>query len=428
MKLLKISLISFLAIFSFVLSSAVFAEESENIVRPVFVPVSYITFSQAKVSAVGDQINLSFDLINGNDAHSGLKYGVTLKDKTTDLVLDEYVYPGEFTLESNSTISKKLEYKTPGGLNGEYLVRVYLKNKNGLIMGLSEQLDVSLVSEDKITEILTESCFVVISNRPEEPIKDLQQEFVVPEDGGLRVSCSVKNNKEEDVNISPIYEIYKDSLYGDLASKGGEDKNEILKAGEEKEIEWILPKMSEAKNYSAKIYIKSGEIYSNSLVLAYSSSESKGSISNISLDKTFYKKGELVNLSVVWFSAEEGENFVLKTKILDEKGEECLPETSNSLVSKGKITVQEEILKRCKNPVVFAEILDSEGGLIAENSWIFESIRKLDKALIIDIVVLALIVILVVAGIIIFFVKPKNKKEELKNNENTNHEIKNENQ
>jgi hypothetical protein len=251
---------------------------------------------------------------------------------------------------------------------------------------------------------------------------------VVPEDGGLRVSCSVKNNKEEDVNISPIYEIYKDSLYGDLASKGGEDKNEILKAGEEKEIEWILPKMSEAKNYSAKIYIKSGEIYSNSLVLAYSSSESKGSISNISLDKTFYKKGELVNLSVVWFSAEEGENFVLKTKILDEKGEECLPETSNSPVSKGKITVQEEILKRCKNPVVFAEILDSEGGLIAENSWIFESIRKLDKALIIDIVVLTLIVILVVAGIIIFFVKPKNKKEELKNNENTNHEIKNENQ
>jgi uncharacterized alpha/beta hydrolase family protein len=108
---------------------------------------------------------------------------------------------------------------------------------------------------------------------------------------------------------------------------------------------------------------------------------------------------------------------------MDKKGEVCLPEKIEFPVSTGEISLNGEIIKNCSNPKVLAKIENEKGEVVAQSDLVFQTINK-PQLPVLDIVILVLIIILVVAGIVIFFVKPKNKKEELKNNENINNEIK----
>ena len=161
MKLLKISLISFLAIFSFVLSSAVFAEEQTEENRSIF-SASDIDFSDFEiVSQAGNNFELSFTINNGQRAQSGVRYVVVLNSKGTSPIieaLDEYVYEELLTIESNYSLTKKINYKAPSGLSGDYEIRIFIKNKNGLMLSLSGYKEIALEKSGDSLELTRESC------------------------------------------------------------------------------------------------------------------------------------------------------------------------------------------------------------------------------------------------------------------------------
>jgi hypothetical protein len=241
----------------------------------------------------------------------------------------------------------------------------------------------------------------------------------------LSLFCLLKNDSQKELVVTPVYEIFKNSIYGEKIAEAQKLEDITLQAEEEKSVSWLMPTPTGANPEVVKIYLESEGVFSNSVFAKYASvtNTQSTSIKNVFLDKTFYKKGDELSLSLLWFSTLKQEDIVLKVSITDKKGEECLPEIVQTSPEKGNTIAKGTMLSKCSNPNVLIKIEDTSGNILAEDSLTFESVRRLDQSSILDIAILALIVILVVAGIVIFFVKPKNKKEELKNNENINNEI-----
>jgi len=442
MKLLKISLISLLTIFSFVLTPSVFAitqmetEEVKEGQERNLITLSNVSFSNVDVVVEeGNKLNISFTIKNKEGSHSGVKYGLSLY-RTEDtpegykkiIYADQYVFPEILTIEPNSETLKEVSYEAPLGLSGEYSLMLSLGNKEGFSLAVFDYYKnkISFNSEIKTASIISNTCAFSDSNNPDKVIKDFYQTLYMDKDGDSTISCLVKNDSSESLTVTPSMEIFSDSLYGESVGDVEKLTEVDFKAGEEKTISWILPKSSEDRIFVAKIYLEGNSgVFSNNVLAKYSNIGEEGSsIKNISLDKTFYKKGDKVNLSVYWLSEKKDEDLTLTAQILNNKGKECLTELSQANISGSYTELTGTMNKDCKDPKVSVQIKDAGGNILAENQSTFQSPEKAGPV-ILDIVILALIVILVVAGIIIFLVKPKNKKEELKNNENINHEINN---
>ena len=242
------------------------------------------------------------------------------------------------------------------------------------------------------------------------------------------LSCQIKNNLKENIELNPVYETHKDNLYGEAIDQKYQKEEIIILADEEKSISLTIPTVSSSGDYVTQVSLKQGNKIYNRMLVKYSIGERElVKIKNISLDKTSYKKGEEMNLSVLFnYLSNKDTSLKMNVSVLDKKGDVCLPSFTEITPSSSTfLSFKKELELDCNDPLVTIKITNESDELLAQKDMVFESIKKIDKTLIIDIVVLALIVILVVAGIIIFFVKPKNKKEELKNNENINNETNN---
>jgi hypothetical protein len=423
MKLLKISLISFLAVFSLVLSPAVFAEEVAQPEIKSF-QASFVKISDLElISQKGNEFKISFILRGGDKAESGIKYGISLFDKDETKKLDEFVYPEIITVEKGSEVKREITYKAPSSLEeGDYVLRVSISNNKAFILGISRILNINIPSSLKTAEIMTESCYLY-ETADKEKVKTLDLRSTMYSENPLSLFCNIKNLTKDELVVSPVYEIYQNSLYGEKIGESQKFEEITLLPDEERSVSWPMPISQTLTPQVVKIYLETNETYSNSITARYTLPTTNTTIiNNLFLDKTFYKKGEEMNLSLLWSSSVDEKDITLKVSILNKRGQECLPEIIKNSPQIGNEEIKGQIVQRCLNPNVLIKIEDTEGNVLAEENLAFESIRKLDKALIIDIAVLALIIILVVAGIIIFFVKPKNKKEELKDSENINHE------
>jgi hypothetical protein len=414
MKLLKISLISFLAIFSFVLSSAVFAEDDTE---SRFSKISSVTIDEAKIISQDENgLRISFVLKGGDRVESGIKYGISILDKDDYAKIDEVVFPEILTLEKDVELEKEMVYQIPFSLDGDYYFTVKIGNKNGPLSS-SSLVDFSVPSGRKIVEITPGSCYFY-KEGDEEKTKVLDANLLAESEDPLILYCQVNNLTQEDLALSLVYEEYLGSLYGEKIA-GSQKLQEIILLPEEKRfLDIPLPWKVDVGPNLVRFMLEKDGAFSNSVIAKYSiPGRSSTVVNNVSIDKSFYKKGEEANLSVIWSSSLPEIDLILKANILNKDGENCLLEISSPLKQRGDTVISGSIIQKCINPNVLIKIEDAEGNILAEDNFIFESIRKLNETLITDIIVLALIIILVVAGIIIFFVKPKNKKEELKNNE-----------
>jgi hypothetical protein len=425
MKLLKISLLSLATIFSLVFAPATFAEEENVPLKTTSYKLSEVKIENLElISQKGNEINFSFVLKGGDRAESGIKYGVSLYPKEEYVKLDEIAYPETLTVEKNSEIKKEVTYQAPNSLEGDYDIRVTTYNNQNITLGISDRLNITLSPVSKMAKIIPTSCYLY-ETRDETKTKKQDLNLTMVSDEPLSLFCQLKNESQKELVVTPVYEIFKDSIYGEKIAEAQKFENITLQAEEEKSVSWPMPTPAGTNPEVVKVYLESEGILSNSVFAQYASvaNTKSASIKNIFLDKTFYKKGDELSLSLLWFSTLNQEDLVLRVSVTNKKGEECLPEIVQTSPEKGSTILKGTMLSNCSNPNVLIKIENTSGDLLAEDSLTFESVRKIDQALITDIIVLALIIILVVAGIVIFFVKPKNKKEELKNNENINNEI-----
>jgi len=423
MKLLKISLISFLAVFSLVLSPAVFAEEQKV---DESVKVSNIFIDKLNISSQKDNLlDISFVLKNGDGAHAYSKISVELVDFNQKIV-DRYVLPDTFTIEPNSEIPNNISYSAPLGLSGDYSLRLLVGNDSGIPLA-ANSLRVSFNRDSNFIELIPNTCFLASSSNNENKVA-IDDTLVLEKAENIILSFQIKNNLKENFKLNPAYETHKDNLYGEIIDQKYQKEEIIISPGEEKSISLIMPTVSDSGNYVTQVSLKQGSKIYNRVLVKYSVGEEESvKIKNISLDKTSYKKGEKMTLAVLFnYLSSKDVSLKMNISVLDKKGNVCLPSFTEIFPSTSTfLSFEKELTSDCNDPHVIVKVTNENDELLTQKDMVFESVKKIDKTLIIDIVVLALIVILVVAGIIIFFVKPKNKKEELKNNENTNNEINN---
>jgi hypothetical protein len=307
MNLFKIFSISLLVIGSLLLSTPVKGEESSS---PKSIVIADVNIYDAKItSQKGNQINLSFELSNGEGVQAGVRYGVSLLKDTPDgqFLADEFIYPEVLSLSANSSLLREISYLAPVSLSGEYSLMIEAKKESGLPLGIAIPGKVNLTATANMVQISPESCYLSVVDEKDSPKYNLTQGVDIEKTENIKLTCTVSNTSDKVMSVSPSYETHIRTVYGQLVTQEGGDIGEIsFNAGEKKTISLVLPKATKAQAYDIKIALKSGNIYSNYITAHYVLRGISATIQNFSLDKDSYNKNDVATLSFVWSPSADG--------------------------------------------------------------------------------------------------------------------------
>jgi hypothetical protein len=433
MKLLKVSFVSFFVFCSLLLGSTLYAatDTTTDIGKPILL-ADVNAYNAKIVSQKGNEINISFDISNGIGVQSGVKYGVSLIKETdgTQSLVDEFIYPEVLSLSSNSTVTKNVKYIAPLSASGEYTLLINIKNESGMPMGMAVAGKATLVSTVKNIEILSETCSLGVVNEKNSPKYDLIQGIDIEKTENLKLTCTVLNSAKEVVSASPVYETHYRTVYGEIVSQEGGDTDSIsFKAGEKKIVSLILPKATKPQAYDVKVLLKSKDVSSNSVVVHYVLRGASATIQNFSLDKDYYKKDEVANISFILtpsadnfsesrFAASALSEVTLTATINDDKQKECIAPINKNItndLNNGKIDLVVPVIANCNNPQATIILKDASGNILDQKSLSFESKKdNVTQTSSNNAVKIILIIfgILVVAGLAFYFINLKKKENE----------------
>lgn len=435
MRLIKFSLITTILVLSTVFTASATAEnipQEESNSKTIV--LAKINIQDAIiVSQENNTLNLSFNINNREGAQSGVKYGVRLVEKTQQgqKTIDEYVYPEVLSIPANSNIIKNIEYTAPSNTEGTYEVHISARNYSGLPLGTVALGKTSFTKQLNSIEILAETCSTEIERAGSIKLNEREQNIVSKEDK-IILSCYIKNNLEDDVLATPVFETYYRTLYGDeVPQLGGDISPVLLRPLEEKMVSLIFPKILVPQSYVTKTYFETNGIKSNYVTMFYTVSGLSATIQNVSLDKNSYKANEQAKISFFWTSSatnrEELTSISLKADIVSKSKKSCIENPLNTqLAGLGFIEIPVTISRTCNDPEVTIALMDSSGKILDQKALVFEANEKTNlfagKTGIIAIVIL---VLLVIAGIIIYVkgLRKNNKDKDDSNNTPTSGHI-----
>ncbi len=432
MKLLKISLVSLFVFCSLLLGSTLHAA-TYTMENGKAVVLADVNVYEAKiVSQKGNEINISFNIDNGQGVQSGIKYGVSLIKGTggNQFTVDEMIYPEVLSLSLNSTITKNVKYTAPLSVSGEYTLLVTIKNENGMPMGMAIAGKITLTSNVKSIEILPETCSLSVVGEKNSSKYTLVQGVDIEKTENLKLTCSAKNPSSSVVSVTPFYETFLRNVYGEMVSQTGGDVNPIsFKALEKKTISLILPKALKSQSYDIKVELKSGAVVSNTIKVHYVLRGASATIQNFSLNKDYYSKNDTANMSFVWYtSADSFPNsrlglstlpvITLKASITDDKKQECISPINKVIEDSskdGKMDLTSTIIANCNNPQATIMLLDDKGNILDQKLLSFET-KKDNTAKTSPTssskIILIIFGVLVVAGLAFYFINLKRKENE----------------
>lgn len=424
MKLLKVYSISFLFLFSIFFANPIFAEE--KVMSEVIHPS--VNIYQAKIiSQDKNNINISFNIVNEDYALSGLKYSIELVKKTSlsQSVSDSYISSETINLSPKEVLSKSIEYTTSSVLNGDYDVFVYVKDSNGLVLGLGSAGNVKLTSSVGV-EVLPETCYLSVSKDSK---YQLNQGVDILNTEDLILNCTILNHSKNNVSVAPSYETHYRTIYGDIIEADGGDNNSIsINAGEKKVVSIKLPKAKKPQAYDVKVSFKDKDIVSNSIIAHYVIRGASATISNFSLDKDGYAVGDKANIFLSWASSADsfpGNRFGVGSSlsqvfanisILNSEGKECISPINQSISKDNSniLNLNKRIKTNCKDPKVTVELKDESGNILDQKVLSFETKSELinNSYLSNKDTLIIIFGILLVTGIALYFISLKKKQNE----------------
>lgn len=422
MNLFKFSSLSFFVLCLLIVATPAFgaptttkALAKDPVVTGTATLIASVNIREAKIiSQDGNAFNISFNITNGEKAQAGVKYGVRLVSVTTksQVVADEYVYPEVLSLSANSTTQKKITYVAPANLNGDYSILIQAKNNSGLGLGSIMAGKVKLTSTVNNISIIPESCSTSIVGDKSNKTYLLNQGVAIAPSGQIKLNCSVLNSSKTVISAMPVYETHLSSIYGDTVETSGGDVLPVLfKAGEKKTVSLILPKALNPQVYEVKVYLKSGDVLSNSVIAHYLIKGNSATIVNFSLDKDFYKKGETAKLSLVTISS-VANNISLSAVITDDKQKECINPVSQEINKSGPIDIPALVIAKCNNPIATVTLKDKDGNTLDQKVLSFESTKESNTFSSKNIIIIVIFGILIVAGIAVYIINLKRKQHE----------------
>ena len=450
MKLLKSFSISFFILLSLVLVTPIFAEVTSVAQTSNQFIIANTSIQNTKItSEKGNLINISFDIQNGSGAQAGIKYSVRLTDKSGNTV-DEYVYPEKISLGSNSSITKSVVYNAPNNLNGEYSAFIQIKNEGNIILGMGDLGKIKLSSSVSIVDILSKTCYLSVVGEKSSPKYTLSQIVDINQSEQLNINCTVSNSSKKDITVTPSYQTNIGNIYGDIVSTtSGDVKPIAFKSGEKKIISLALPKANAPQIYSTKVSFKSGDTYSNYIILYYRIQGVSATVKSFSLDKDIYKKGDTANISLIWSHSplytnsrvkvidntkdNQGDPVIsLNISILNDNQKDCIDPINKKLdyYSDG-LVLPATIITDCSNPQTNFELKDSNGVVLYNKQLSFvsspnslEEVKQnsfINRLLTTTNILIAIGVILAL-GIIVYLINLKKKDQNINNDLNKSNE------
>lgn len=421
MRLTKIYSIIGLVIFATFFAVNSYAEEEKPEVEGKTVTLAKVNLQGAKIiSQEGNTINISFNLNNREGAQSGVKYGIKLLEiaEGRDMVREEYVYPEILSLPSNSITEKTISFTPSFNIKGEYEVIISAKNYSGLPLGVGNLGKVTFTEQQKTVEIISETCSTFVEKSGNKVPNANTNTLVVSTNDKIFLNCVIKNNLNENVSITPKYETYLKTLYGEEVLGLPESKENItLRPLEEKSYNFSIPKSNLPQSYLTRISLQNETIKSNNITVSYLISGLSATIQNVSLDKNSYKANEKATISFFWTSSatnkEELTSISLKADIVNKNKRSCIESPINTqMAGVGFIEIPVTISKSCDDPEVTISLLDATGKILDQKALIFEANEKTNLfAGKMGIVAITILVLLVIAGLIIYFRNLKKKDD-----------------
>ncbi|MDD3662713.1 MAG: hypothetical protein PHT84_02510, partial [Candidatus Pacebacteria bacterium] len=412
------NILKFLFIFVFFLGSSIsWAEEIKDEIIPSStgaVLLATVNIENPKIiSQNGNTFEISFDLTNREIIQTGVKYSIKLLKETDkgQFLADDKVYPEKISLAENSRISKKISYVAPANLEGDFILVIESKNESGFPFGLTSVGKVSLTASQNSFNVLPETCYLGVDTENNSKKYNLKQGIDILPSENILLNCVLENKKKEEISINPIFETFFRTIYGEKVEHGLiESKQFILKPEEKKNISVILPKALKPQAYDVKVSFESNGVESNGVVAHYVIRGISATIQNVSLDKDYYKKNEIANISLSWTPG--ADNFpntrikensaVFETKalisIFNKKGAVCVEKEEYNLPQisiEPRVDIPVSVIEKCKNPLVQISLVDSENNTLDEKNFSFETTtRGLNKNIIILVIILVIVLFL----------------------------------
>ncbi len=385
------------------------------------------------VEQKGNIVTISFDISNRKGAQPQIKYSVQLI-KNSDrgqVLMDEKVYDETISLSENDRTNKRIIYQVPANLKGEYTILISSKNTNGfpLALALVGKVNLSIEGNIDYVEIIPETCFLKVEGEVNSPKYSPLQGVDVLSDENLVAVCVIKSNASSSVTLTPNYETYYRTIYGEkVLHEGGDTKSITLEPKEEKIFSFVLPKAKKPQAYDAKVSFDGGNIQTNSVVFHYVLRGPSATIQNIVLDKDYYQVGDIAKVSFMWSPSADSfpgsrlgkgttlSDVYLTLSISDINQKKCTAQI-DQIISENAVNPIVEIftpiISSCKNPQVSLFIKDNKGDVLTEESFIIETkaIPNTSNQLyfFIKIIMVSILGFILFIGIILYVKKIKNE-------------------
>ena len=427
----------FLAMFSFfsflspinIQAQEAIPTPSDNQTNNQAVVIATVNIYEAKIVSQKDHdFVLSFDLANRKGAQAGIKYSVRLSKKTkNEMVLyDEKVYDELINLGENSKIHKEISYQAPSNLSGGFELYVFAKNSDGLPLGIGRAGVATLKGIQKGITILPPTCFLQVEGEKNSPRYTLVQGVDIGSDENLIVTCSVSNASSSDITVTPVFETYYRTTFGEKVEQvGGSFEEVTLKPGDNK-LTLTLPKATKPQAYDVKLMLKerlmdeADKQSSNSVVFHYVLRGASATIQNVLFDKDYYQKGDTADISFLWSPSADGffgsragqgtelSNVTLELSISDSDGLACSDVLQQALDPNNQnLNLKIPIKEDCLNPEASVTLKDGSGAVIASREFaVTTSPASTPPASMLGLyIVIALFILLIIASAAYFRAK-----------------------
>lgn len=368
--------------------------------------VATVNLSDATITSQQDNIiNGVFTISNREGVQSGVRYGVQLLSTVgkSTVVVDEIVFDESLYLAENSSQRKSFSYTAPSTLSGSYTLLLVSKNSANFPFAFYPLGTVKLTASTKGVMIATQSCTVKLDNSGK--TYPLTQAIMLGSAvQAVDITCSATNTSATSVSTIPSVSTTESSAYGEVIQTPSVATAPIVfKAGEKKTFTLSLPLASKPQTYFAQLTLLSGGISSNSINVTYTIPGVTATISNLSLDKDFYTRGETAALSLVWLSSLP--KVTLSATLTNGSGLRCAKPIEQDLLA-GTSEVLFPVTSTCRDPKVIVELKNSTWGTLDQKEFSAQTPKSQKGG---D--VMPFVVLIVLAALIIIWMFIKRHKK-----------------
>ncbi|MBD3244741.1 MAG: hypothetical protein GF335_01985 [Candidatus Moranbacteria bacterium] len=335
------------------------------------------TISNAQiVSQNNNNFEIAFALINKKNTQTGIKYAVKLQkqedDQNNPYYLDSHVFKEALTLEENQTVTKKVNYVAPPFLSGDFAISIEIINSQGLKLASSYLGQVTLNGSNQYIEIIPSNCQLLMQDNQ----YPLDQIIGVKEQQDFSLQCEIENKTQRSITYKPEFSFRAKSKVGELIkNKKAEFQTRTIEPQTVEEISIQVPKISAPRNYFVEFNLKELEKpVSNKVFFRYKAEGVGAVIETLELDKNYYKKGEEINVKLLWDKETVSSNkrsveavdtsqdygFKLMLEVINDQGKACF-NSGFQQINNRRFTFSQTSQVDCFDPTIRAAILNSDG-------------------------------------------------------------------